>query len=601
MICSSVELGRDNDARLQRVRTALALGRGFQLFIVEVEPGPIRREVLRRVQTWSHHHETAETLAAVMLDPEATLAAQLERPSGGAMVMGLEPPSPTEASPRDWVAELNTSRDLLPQLVPGPLVLMVSQAMNRSLFERAPDLYSWRRSSIHITLTARELALPLCSPGDPYWLEQRERISHILALDPSPTGRMLRSFDLSGVLLALGDERAASRALDEVEARLGPEPDDQRLLESVKLRRAECALARRDLAAASALLDDIARAQVVVRRDWLALVRGMLHAAGGAWDPAIAELESALDLARDRSWTAVISRAREYLAQVELARGDITRARSAIASFIEVARARRDVGGFGMLLRLATAAGDLYPDEIAPLLEAALAAAESLAWREARLAVQFARARRAWLLDRGEAVRDELAHARALIHPEDPDEPHGFVRLYEAASALVEGGRSQDDLARHLARAGELLRATAPKQAAIAGRLLGELRASLGRYDLAAAAHRAATEDARGAGAVELAHDAELSELEAAVQGELEQEDVPDRLRALAERSQTNEHMLREGIARVSLGRALLRRSQREAAAVELERARACFEATTDAARELEAAKLLEAARPAVT
>src|SRR5712671_5468408 len=135
MISSVVDLGRDNDARLLRLRTALALGTGFQLVIVEVEPGPIRGEVVRRIQTWSRH-EAIGALALVSLDPDATLTAQLGLKSG-AIVTGLEPPSPTVAPARDWIAELNWSRDALPRLVPGPLVLIVSQVMHQGLFERA--------------------------------------------------------------------------------------------------------------------------------------------------------------------------------------------------------------------------------------------------------------------------------------------------------------------------------------------------------------------------------------------------------------------------------------------------------------------------------
>jgi len=56
------------------------------------------------------------------------------------------------------------------------------------------------------------------------------------------------------------------------------------------------------------------------------------------------------------------------------------------------------------------------------------------------------------------------------------------------------------------------------------------------------------------------------------------------------------DHAQSEGVARTDLGRCLLRRGLRAAAVVELERARACFAATTDAAAELSAVQLLEAA-----
>lgn len=214
MISNIVDLGPDNDARLLRLHTALGLGTGFQFVIVEVEPGPIRKEVVRRIQTWSGQASIG-TLAVVALDPDATLAEQLDL-EAGAIVTGLEPPSPTEAPARDWIAELNWSRDALPGLVPGPLVLAVSQAAHRGLFERAPDLYSWRRHTTRVTITARELAIPLSSSGDSYWLEQRERLSSILAEgDFASIGRTALLFSLADTLLQLGDEQGASRVLDE--------------------------------------------------------------------------------------------------------------------------------------------------------------------------------------------------------------------------------------------------------------------------------------------------------------------------------------------------------------------------------------------------
>jgi hypothetical protein len=167
------------------------------------------------------------------------------------------------------------------------------------------------------------------------------------------------------------------------------------------------------------------------------------------------------------------------------------------------------------------------------------------------------------------------------------------VHFYEAAAALVAGG-SSEDIARDLTRAGELLRSTAPKQAAIAATLLGELRATQGRHDLAVAAYRTAAEDARAVGDHELVTHAELGELGTAVDGGLASGEAADRLRALAERFQANGHTLHEGLARAHLGRVLLREGQREPATVELERARTSFEATTDATRALEVAKLLE-------
>lgn len=102
----------------------------------------------------------------------------------------------------------------------------------------------------------------------------------------------------------------------------------------------------------------------------------------------------------------------------------------------------------------------------------------------------------------------------------------------------------------------------------------------------AVAAYRIAADDARAAGDLALAASAELGELGAAVEGEIEQEDACDRLRGLTDHFRSTEQGQSEGIARADLGRCLLHRGYRESAIVEIERARACFESTADAAAE---------------
>ncbi|HEX4419916.1 MAG TPA: hypothetical protein VH165_18505, partial [Kofleriaceae bacterium] len=72
--------------------------------IVEVEPGPLRAEVLRRIESWSRAGVIAR-LTSIQLDPDATLSVQLAAASG-AIVTGLEPPAPLAAPTRDWISEL---------------------------------------------------------------------------------------------------------------------------------------------------------------------------------------------------------------------------------------------------------------------------------------------------------------------------------------------------------------------------------------------------------------------------------------------------------------------------------------------------------------
>jgi len=591
VITGIINLGRDNDARLVRLRTALALGTGFQLVIVEAEPGPIRKEVIRRIQAWSGHDSIA-ALALVSLKDDAPLAAQLGGASG-AIVTGLEPPSPIEAPVRDWIGELNWTRDALPELVAGPLILVVSQVMHRTLFEQAPDLYSWRRHTAQVTVTVRDLAAPLSSPGDRYWLGERDRLSGILADGTfSSIGKTAVLLSLADVLFELGDERGASRVLDEAALSRASQLDadgDDIALAYCDIGRAECALVRGDFAAARQLIDKTAPKIVG------ALLRGKLHAADGAWDAAVAELEIAGESARLTSASHVAVHARECLCQVALARGDMASARREIAKLIEIAGPHMDEWGTGMLLRLAQVIVNVYPDEIAPLLDAAFTAAEAACSAETVIRIHCLRAKRAWSLGRIELAQRELTRAKLRTDGDESDEVQASLLLCQACVALAAGVDA--DVSAPLTDARELFRPVASKQAAVAGVLLGEFWRSRGRAQHAIAAYRIATEDARAAGALALASHAELGELGAAVEGEIEQDDACDRLRALAERFCVAGQAESEGLARADLGRCLLRRGFREAAFVEFEQARACFVATTDAISESSVVELLDAAR----
>ncbi len=598
MIWGVVNLGRGNDARLLRLQTALALGTGFQLVLVEAEPGPIRKEVVRRIQTWSGRASIGQ-LAIVSLDPDVTLTAQLGVPSG-AIVMGLESSGPLEPPARDWISELNWSRDALPGLVPGPLVLVVSQAVHHELFERAPDLYSWRRHTAHVTLTVRELALPLTSPGDRYWLEQRSRLVDIIDDVRRSSRRITYRLDLVYMLLQLGDERGAAHALDELSLLVSSLPVDaprEALRARCKHLRAECALLRRDFRLARVLVDELG--QTAYDDDLeasLALLRGRLHAADGAWDAASRELARVTSFSQVTPVRHLLARACESRCQVALAQGDITLARREITDFLEVASAHLYDWAAGMLVRLVGVTVEVYPGEIDRLLEVAFAAAERSSSSETMVAIECLRVKRAWLLERAEPARNALARAKRVIRPEDTAELRASVSLCEAEVALAAGSTSEDDVAQPLAVACDLFRSTSPGQAAVAGMLLGNFWRRRGSFERAVIAYDGAAEDARTARDLALASEAELVALGAAVDGELERADAVERLRALADGSRELDHAQSEGVARTDLGRCLLRRGLREAAVVELERARACFAATTDADGERSVVQLLEAA-----
>jgi tetratricopeptide (TPR) repeat protein len=151
----AVDLGTENDERMARLREALALGAGFQLVIIQVEPGEQREEVLRRLAGWSERNGVPR-LELVRLLPGESPIMRLVGEHAGVILVGLEPePDGKHERPRQVIAELNWSRDRLPELVHGPLVLVVSQQVQTALFEQAPDFYSWRAHSTSIASVAR--------------------------------------------------------------------------------------------------------------------------------------------------------------------------------------------------------------------------------------------------------------------------------------------------------------------------------------------------------------------------------------------------------------------------------------------------------------
>ncbi|HEX8113300.1 MAG TPA: hypothetical protein VF516_36470 [Kofleriaceae bacterium] len=146
----AVDLGAENDEQMARLREALALGDGFQLVIVQVEPGERREEVLRRLAGWSGKTGVPR-LELVRLAQDESPVMRLAGGHAGVILVGLEADGPDRAErTRRMVTELNWSRDRLPERVHGPLVLVVSQRVQSALFEQAPDFYSWRTHSTSI-------------------------------------------------------------------------------------------------------------------------------------------------------------------------------------------------------------------------------------------------------------------------------------------------------------------------------------------------------------------------------------------------------------------------------------------------------------------
>lgn len=600
MIAGGLELGAANDARLLRLRHQLALGRGFQLVIVEAEPGPIRREVVRRILSWARRPEIGPLVERV-LEPGQALEAQLAV-DGGAVVSGLERTDPGPDGPRDWVAELNWAREQLPALVHGPMVLVVSQAVHRALFERAPDLYRWRRHAERIAIEDGALARPLRSPGDQSLVTLRTYYQSTIAADTDPVAHVRHAIALAGVLLELDDEPEASRALDGCPLLGDEEAEGRHLRAHVQVLRAACALVRHDLARAGALLDGVEPnddATVTARG---ALVRGYLHMVSGEWDQARGVIERALSAATAARWPKATLDALEAIAQTELARGEIGAAHIAIDRFIRTLRELQDPSALRRLDRLARAALLVYPEEGIPLLDAALTIADDIGDRLSAILLCFVRAGVAHRLGNNAGVRKALAQTSARVRAEDPVQMRALVDA-SAAILLAEELLASSDtsfeqtIADALVNAQGQLRDTEPSFAAMVGLRLGALQQRVGQLVLARAAYRQAETDARAANEPDLAAEAALKALELEIEAEQPSDAVLDELRAIAGGARTAGHVRREGMARLTLGRGLLARGARDAAVVELSRAQECFAACADDGGEAAATRWLDAAR----
>jgi len=174
-VTEAVDLGPENDEQMARLREALVLGDAFQLVIVHVEPGEPREEVLRRLDGWSGRGGVPR-LELVRLAPGESPVTRLVGEPPGVILVGLEADDRVSAArAREMLAELNWSRDRLPQLVRGPLILVISQRVQTALFEQAPDFYSWRMHSTSIVPQAPGLlrASPWLDedPGNPAEIE----------------------------------------------------------------------------------------------------------------------------------------------------------------------------------------------------------------------------------------------------------------------------------------------------------------------------------------------------------------------------------------------------------------------------------------------
>lgn len=302
-----VDLGAENDERMARLREALALGDGFQLVIVQVEPGEQREEVVRRLAGWAGRNGVPR-LELVCLAPGESPILRLEGQHAGAIMVGLEADAEAgrkSEQSREMIAELNWSRDRLPELVRGPLLLVVSQRVQTELFEQAPDFYSWRTHSTSIAPQPHAPGRPLPwlepEPEDPAALEAM--IAATAALEPPAVRELGRLYvQLAHAQSARGKDAEAEAALDVADdAYLRAGTVDDRVV--LLLLRSEVARRRRLMDEASVWLEKARQeaesgspsprvaASLLFQRTMMALVREDI-------EPPVAVLPSVIEVSR---------------------------------------------------------------------------------------------------------------------------------------------------------------------------------------------------------------------------------------------------------------------------------------------------------------
>ncbi|MFS8066282.1 MAG: tetratricopeptide repeat protein [Byssovorax sp.] len=144
----------DADGRIDALYRAVAWSESFALIFVHVPAGPAREELLERFRAWSGRDEMPEVqvekLSAAERPYERLEKLALDGSKRTAVLLtGLEQ-HVMGANACPALAELNFARDLLPRLVPGPLVLVGSDEVFLALLGSAPDLFTWRQFEISV-------------------------------------------------------------------------------------------------------------------------------------------------------------------------------------------------------------------------------------------------------------------------------------------------------------------------------------------------------------------------------------------------------------------------------------------------------------------
>lgn len=135
-------LDESSEHQLAWLRRALARQVGFGLFLV-VADGAARRETLRRLAVWGKLGQVPP-LTFVAAGPRGAEALEGFLQVPGAVPGGLVVSDAGSLADGHALEALNAARDVLPERLGGPLVLVVDEATAAELPHRAGDLYDVR-------------------------------------------------------------------------------------------------------------------------------------------------------------------------------------------------------------------------------------------------------------------------------------------------------------------------------------------------------------------------------------------------------------------------------------------------------------------------